>query len=283
MNIANIWQHPKTSVAGVLLAVVTVAGVLSGQGVTLGHAGTGTVVALIASIGTALLGLLSRDPMPQPGALGSTSRLGAWALIALTLSATMTTGCTQQRKISVAQEIVKWAPSITSAVNTVAATVAILAPIDAAPIAIATTGLDTLSAAFQKGASDYLANPNQTTLAFLQGEIVKFQQSVNTALLTTAGIKDPQSQRTATVAINSLATIVNTIFGLVQSISTKPQVATMAAQVRAMNHPVYLRQVRPYLDASAIERQRALAAHDLALNDVPSVDRFFQMEAAAGF
>ncbi len=283
MNLANIWQHPKTSIAGVLLAIITVAGVLSQQGVTLGHAGTGTVVALIASIGTALLGLLSRDPMPSPGTAGSASRLGAWALIALTLSATMTTGCTQQQKISVAQEIVNWAPSITSAVNTIAATVAILAPADAAPIAVAATGLDTLSAAFQKGASDYLANPNQTTLAFLQSEIVKFQQSVNGALLATAGIKNPQSQQTATVAINALATIVNTTFGLIQSISSKTQVAAMAAQMHAMNHPVYLRQVRPYLDASAIERQRALAAHDLALNDVPSVNAFFQMEAAAGF
>jgi hypothetical protein len=62
MNLSNIWQHPRTSIAGVLIAIATVAGVLSQQGVTLGHAGTGTVVALIAAIATALLGLLAKDP-----------------------------------------------------------------------------------------------------------------------------------------------------------------------------------------------------------------------------
>ena len=60
--ISNIWVHWKTSAAGVLLAVVTVAGVFSQQGVTLGTAGTGTVVALIAACCTALLGLLAKDP-----------------------------------------------------------------------------------------------------------------------------------------------------------------------------------------------------------------------------
>ena len=65
MNMANIWQHPQTSVAGILIAIVTIAGVLNQQGITLGHAGTGTIVVLVSSIATALLGLLSRDPMPK--------------------------------------------------------------------------------------------------------------------------------------------------------------------------------------------------------------------------
>lgn len=59
---ANFWQHPKTSAAGILIAIVTITGVLSGQGVTLGHAGTGTVVQLIAAIATAFLGLIAKDP-----------------------------------------------------------------------------------------------------------------------------------------------------------------------------------------------------------------------------
>jgi hypothetical protein len=41
---------------------VTIAGVLSQQGITLGNAGTGTIVALIGSLATALLGLLAKDP-----------------------------------------------------------------------------------------------------------------------------------------------------------------------------------------------------------------------------
>ena len=60
--INNIWEHPKTSIAGLLIGASTVAGVLSQQGITLGHAGTGTVVALISALATALLGLLSKDP-----------------------------------------------------------------------------------------------------------------------------------------------------------------------------------------------------------------------------
>jgi hypothetical protein len=65
MNFGNIWQHPQTTIAGILISTVTIAGALSQQGVTLGHAGTGTTVTLISGIATALLGLLARDPMPK--------------------------------------------------------------------------------------------------------------------------------------------------------------------------------------------------------------------------
>jgi hypothetical protein len=54
-------QHPKTSVAGVLLALTTVAGVLQQQGVSLGHVGTGTAVSLASALATAFLGLLAKD------------------------------------------------------------------------------------------------------------------------------------------------------------------------------------------------------------------------------
>ncbi len=65
--LSNIWQHPRTSVAGLLIAALTIAGVLSQQGITLGHAGTGSVVSLAAGLATAFLGLLARDPAePAP-------------------------------------------------------------------------------------------------------------------------------------------------------------------------------------------------------------------------
>ena len=60
--IKNIWNHPKTSAAGLLSAVVSVAGVLSQHGVTLGKVGTGTVVSLASALATALLGLMAKDP-----------------------------------------------------------------------------------------------------------------------------------------------------------------------------------------------------------------------------
>lgn len=54
-------QHPKTSAAGLLLALTTVLGVLQQQGVSLGHVGTGTAVSMASALATALLGLLAKD------------------------------------------------------------------------------------------------------------------------------------------------------------------------------------------------------------------------------
>lgn len=123
MNVlTNIWNHPKTSAAGLLIAVVSIAGVLSQQGVTLGKAGTGTVVSLAGALATALLGLLAKDPdaaSQQAGASSSSAKLGAWILIALTLSATLpTTGCTASTS-----ELQSDATALASALNNLAAVV----------------------------------------------------------------------------------------------------------------------------------------------------------------
>lgn len=64
---SNILEHPKTSIAGILTGLATIAGVLSRSGITLGHAGNGTIVALVGGLASALLGLLAKDP----GAAGS--------------------------------------------------------------------------------------------------------------------------------------------------------------------------------------------------------------------
>ena len=87
----NLWEHPKTSVAGVLIALVTIAGVLSQQGITLGKAGTGTVVELAGALAAALLGLLAKDP--DSGSATGT-KLGAWLLMALLLPGLLLAGCT---------------------------------------------------------------------------------------------------------------------------------------------------------------------------------------------
>jgi hypothetical protein len=63
---SNAWKHPRSSTAGLLIAVVTIMGVLSQQGITLGKAGTGTVVSLVTAMASALLGLLARDPIAAP-------------------------------------------------------------------------------------------------------------------------------------------------------------------------------------------------------------------------
>jgi hypothetical protein len=61
-TLSNIWLHPKTSASGLLIAVATIAGVLSQQGITLGKAGSGSVVTLLAALASAILGLLAKDP-----------------------------------------------------------------------------------------------------------------------------------------------------------------------------------------------------------------------------
>lgn len=246
--ITNIWNSPKTSIAGLLIATVTVARVLSQQGVTLGVAGNGTVVTLVGGLATALLGLLARDPVGNAdnadnrssSAASSTSKLGACALIALLLSAPFTTGCSAT---SVAQNIVNWTPTLQSAVATVNATASVLDPAAAPIFTAATLGFDAASNALVAQAKAYLANPNASVLAQLQTAVVTFQQQVNAALLSVARIGNPASQQKALADINVVGTAVNAILALVTSISSKAAVAHMARQ-----STVKLAAVQPYMN-----------------------------------
>ncbi len=248
--LANIWNHPKTSVSGLLLAVVTVFGVLAQNGISLGKAGTGTVVTLVSALATALLGLLSRDPSESSQSTSST-KLGAWALIALLLPLPFLSGCSGT---VVAQDIVNWTPALQSAVATVDTTAALLVPVDAPIFAAATVGFDAASNLLVDQARAYLANPSAGVLAQIQAQIVTFQQQVNAALLQVARITDPASQKHALSAIQATATIVNAIFSLVQSISSKAALAQMASQ-----STIKLAAVEPLLDSSAAAR--LIAAH----------------------
>ncbi|MGD0788892.1 MAG: hypothetical protein ABR898_12965 [Terracidiphilus sp.] len=240
--ISNIWNHPKTSTAGLLIAVVTIARVLSQQGVNLGAAGTDTVVSLVSAIATAFLGLLARDPGSESSSAGSTAKLGAWALIALLLPLPFVSGCSG---VTVAQDIVNWTPALQSAVATVDSTAVLLAPQDAPIFTAATVGFDAASNLLSAQAKAYLADPGASTLAEMQTQIVTFQQQVNAALLQAAKIVDPASQQHASAAIQAVATIVTAILALVHSISSKAQVAQMAAQ-----SAIKLAAVRPLLNGS---------------------------------
>ncbi len=62
----NIVRNPRTSAAGILIAIVSISGVLSQQGITLGKAGTGSVVSLITAMASAILGLMAKDPGREP-------------------------------------------------------------------------------------------------------------------------------------------------------------------------------------------------------------------------
>ncbi len=258
-RISNIWNHPKTSIAGLLIAVVTAAGVFTQQGVTLGTAGTGTVVTLIGAVATALLGLLARDPgelaseqvsesasqrVSKPG--GGAGRLGVWVLVALLLPLPWIEGCSAA---SVAQEIVNWTPSLESAVVTVDSTAALLAPADAPIFSAATAGFDAASNLLVTQAKAYLANPGAGTLAQLQTQVVTFEQQVNAALLAAGKIVNPASQQHALAVLQGVATIVTAMLALVQSVSSKAAVAQMAAQAT-----IKLGAVDAYLDRGQATR-----------------------------
>jgi hypothetical protein len=249
--LANIWKHPKTSAAGLLIAILTIAGALSQQGITLGTAGTGTVLSLVCAIATALLGLLAKDPSGASSSTGSTAKLGAWALISLLLPLPFMGGCSGT---TVAQDIVNWTPALTSAVATVDSTGALLAPADAPIFAAATAGFDAASSLLVTQAKAYLANPSTTVLAQMQAQVVTLQQQVNAALLTTARITNPASQQHALAAVQAVAVVVSAILALVQSVSSKTAVAQMAAQ-----STIKLAAVRPYLDEGRAGRM--VAAH----------------------
>jgi hypothetical protein len=243
--ISNIWNHPKTSAAGLLIAVVTIASALSRQGITLGAAGNGTVVTLVSALATALLGLLARDPASpasSANSAGPTARLGCWALIALLLPLPFIGGCSAT---TVAQDIVNWTPALESAVATVDSTAALLLPADAPVFAAATVGFDAASNLLVAQARAYLANPNATVLAQLQAAVVAFQQQVNASLLSAAKIMNPASQTHGLNAINAVAIVVSAILALVQSVSSKVAVARMASQ-----STIKLAMVRPYMDES---------------------------------
>jgi hypothetical protein len=247
--LANSWNHPKTSAAGLLIAITTIAGVLSQQGITLGTAGTGTVLSLVCAIATALLGLLAKDPSGAPSSTVSTAKLGAWALIALLLPLPFMGGCSGT---TVAQDVVNWTPALTSAVATVDSTGALLAPADAPAFTAATIGFDAASTLLVSQAKAYLANPSATVLTQMQAQVVTLQQQVNAALLTTARITNPASQQHALAAVQSVAVVVSAILALIQSVSSKAQVAQMAA-----HSTIKLAAVRPFLDEGKAGRMVA--------------------------
>jgi len=300
-SLANIWNHPKTSVAGLLIAIVTVAGVLSQQGIDLGHAGSGTIVTLAGALATALLGLLAKDPGANdtdpegtdPKGAGpshqgltngsqsttppaaATAKLGVWALIALLLPPPFLAGCSG---VTVAHDIVNWTPALQSAVATVDSTAALLAPADAPIFTAATVGFDAASNLLVAQAKAYLANPSAGTLAQIQTQVVTFQQQVNSALLQAAKIVDPASQKHALAAVQAVATIVGVLLSLVESISSKAAVAQMAA-----HSEIKLASVQPLLDSS--QAARIVAAHYVEPINLAQVQvaQFEQTQHRAGF
>lgn len=278
---SNIWNHPKTSAAGILIAVVTIAGVLSQQGISLGKAGSGTVVSLVTALATAILGLLAKDPDGSQSSSSQTAnraaagKLSAWLLIALLLPLPWIEGCTAA---GAAQDIVNWTPSLQSAVATVDSTAALLAPADAPAFTAATASFDAASNLLVSQAKAYLANPSAATLAQLQNQVVTLQQQVNAALLQSAGIKDSASQQHAMAAIQAVGTIVSAMLALVQQVSGKTAVAHMAAA-----STIKLASVQPYLNTTDAAKMIAAHYNEPVAQAQIQIAKVEQTEINAGF
>ena len=259
--ISNIWNHPKTSAAGLLIAVASIASVLSQQGISLGAAGKGTVVTLLGALASALLGLLAKDPTDAAGQQANgpanqQAKLGAWALIALLLPLPFVGGCSET---TVAQNIVNWTPALQSAVASVDSAGALLAPADAPVFAAATAGFDAASNLMTAQAKAYLANPSASTLAQMQNQVVIFQQQVNAALLEAARIVNPASQQHAM----AVADIVGGIAELIAHARGQAHVMRNGEQVVDLD-PVGLR----FPADIAVEDQRTIHKRQFMIVDV---------------
>jgi len=276
----NIWSHPRTSAAGLLIGIVTIAGVLSQQGITLGNAGTGTVVSLIGAIAAALLGMLAKDPgepMGQQGggSTGGQAKLGVWALIALLMPLPFLGGCSAT---TVARNIVDWTPALESAVASVDSVGAVFSPGDAPVFAAATAGFDAAAGLLTAQAKAYLANPSASTLAQMQMQVVVLQQQVNGAMLQAARIVNPASQQHALAAIQAVGTVVTAMLVLVQSVSSKAAVAQMSAA-----STVKISAVLPLVDQKrAVEMVAAHFGEPVVVAEI-QVARVERVEMAAGF
>ena len=276
----NIWQHPRTSVAGMLIAIGSISGVLAQQGITLGNVGTGTVVSLVSATAAALLGLLAKDPdsgagQKMDGSSSGQAKLGVWALIALLMPLPFLGGCSAK---SVAQNIVDWTPALQSAVASVDSTAALLSPADAPVFASATAGFDAAAEMMITQARAYLTNPSAGTLTQMQTQVVVLQQQVNVAMLQALRIVNPESQKHALAAIQAVGTVVTVMLSLVQSVSGRAEIARMAGE-----SSVKFSAVLPLVDQRLAAE--AVAAHygeSVAMAEM-QVAAVARAEIAAGF
>jgi len=165
-----------------------------------------------------------------------------------------------------------------SAVATVDSTAALLAPVDAPIFAAATTGFDSASNLLVSQAKEYLANPSASVLALMQAQVTTFQQQVNAALLQAARITSSASQQHALAAIQAVGTVVAAMLALVQSVSSKADVAQMASQ-----STIKLAAVRPYLDEGKAAEIVARHYGEPVASAQIQVARAEQYEVMAGF
>ena len=200
---ANIWNHPKTSIVGVLLGLVTVCSVLSQQGITLGNAGTGTVVALISGLATAFLGLISKDwgsSSDSGSTTTTTAKLGAIALMALLLTGTVPmVGCTVT-----SAELKSDTSSLAVALTSLSAALASTDATTAADLSTAAAGLNAVVSSWDTSTAaskiNTIASGVETVLAKIPStsqyvSLVAIAVAAVDALVANVGTKDQVAAR----------------------------------------------------------------------------------------
>jgi hypothetical protein len=161
-----------------------------------------------------------------------------------------TAGC---NATTVAQKIVTWTPTAISTAETIATVVSGLAPEDAIIIAGVTAGFVAAANQLDAQAKAYLANPTASVLATLQNQVLTFQQSVNSALLSAARITNPKSQQSVLAKIQALATILNVIIGLLTTVkgnSVMIQARSLGLHLPAVDRQIELAVIEQHYGVS---------------------------------
>jgi hypothetical protein len=201
-------------------------------------------------------------------------QLGSIACILL-LVMSMMIGCS---KISVAQEIVNWTPTVEQTVASLIAGASFLDPAAAPIFALAQDGIKELSDFLVAAAKSYLANPGTTTLQALQNAVAAMLSKVDAGLLTAARIVNPQSQKLALTLLNGIAAAVNAIIALVESISSKAAIRRMGLTQR-----VKLAQVSSLLDHEQMHKAAQRMTADLGVKYDVTPEQFIAHQEALGF
>jgi hypothetical protein len=210
-----------------------------------------------------------RLPVQKP----TTQQLGVIACILLLLTSVF--GCS---KISVAQEIVNWTPTIEQQINAALAAGALLLPVDAPIFALATAGLQGAGTLLVAAAQSYLNSPNASTLQSLQNAIAAMVGAANNGLLQAARIVNPKSQALALLLMNGIAAAVNAILSLVEQISSKTAIKKMALKQR-----VKLAQVSMLMNPTLMQNAQDRVCADMGITLHSTPMQFIAQQQALGF
>jgi hypothetical protein len=204
--------------------------------------------------------------------LSSCTKTLASSTAILLIACLVMTGCTpaqQQTTLQVVTEVDTHIPEVVAAAGTVSATIAALAPADAAIVGVADTAFAAAAGTLQALCASYIKTPTASVLTQIQNAVTALEAQVNTATLNAVGIKDITVQNLVLAALKGLLTIVTVVFALVAPTLTTAQLEQLREE-----DTIHLARVRRYMDQQVLEREARSAGL--------SVDKSFAMATAAG-